>query len=53
MNTILGGSFTSRLNTNLREEHGYTYGAHSRFEFRRGPGPFWAGAAVKTLGMMK
>jgi zinc protease len=48
MNTILGGSFTSRLNTNLREEHGYTYGAHSRFEFRRGPGPFWAGAAVKT-----
>jgi zinc protease len=48
MNTILGGSFTSRLNSNLREEHGYTYGAHSRFEFRRGPGPFWAGAAVKT-----
>ncbi|MBI5481033.1 MAG: insulinase family protein, partial [Deltaproteobacteria bacterium] len=48
MNTILGGSFTSRLNTNLREVHGYTYGAHSRFEFRRGPGPFWAGAAVKT-----
>jgi zinc protease len=48
MNTILGGSFTSRLNTNLREQHGYTYGAHSRFEFRRGPGPFWAGAAVKT-----
>ncbi|HEY3357426.1 MAG TPA: pitrilysin family protein [Polyangia bacterium] len=48
MNTILGGSFTSRLNLNLREKHGYTYGAHSRFEFRRGPGPFWAGAAVKT-----
>jgi zinc protease len=48
MNTILGGSFTSRLNTNLREVRGYTYGAHSRFEFRRGPGPFWAGAAVKS-----
>jgi zinc protease len=48
MNTILGGSFTSRLNMNLREKHGYTYGAHSRFELRRGAGPFWAGAAVKT-----
>ncbi len=31
LNTILGGSFTSRLNSNLREEHGYTYGAGSRF----------------------
>lgn len=31
LNTILGGSFTSRLNQNLREEHGYTYGASSRF----------------------
>jgi zinc protease len=30
MNTLLGGSFTSRLNTNLREEHGYSYGAGSR-----------------------
>ena len=48
MNTILGGTFTSRLIQNLREQHGYTYGAHSRFELRRGPGPFWAGAAVKT-----
>ena len=33
-NTILGGSFTSRLNTNLREVHGYTYGASSSFDMR-------------------
>ncbi len=48
MNTILGGSFTSRLNHNLRETHGYTYGAGSRFEFRLSTGPFFAGAAVQT-----
>jgi predicted Zn-dependent peptidase len=48
MNTILGGSFTSRLNNNLREEHGYTYGAGSSFDFRPLPGPFVAGAAVQT-----
>ncbi len=46
MNTILGGSFTSRLNSNLREEHGYTYGAGSGYSMRRGAGPFQAGAAV-------
>jgi zinc protease len=48
MNTILGGSFTSRLNQNLREEHGYTYGAGSQFDFRLSTGPFLAGAAVQT-----
>jgi zinc protease len=48
MNTILGGSFSSRLNQNLREEHGYTYGASSTFGFRLLPGPFLAGAAVHT-----
>lgn len=48
LNTILGGSFTSRLNTNLRETHGYTYGASSSFSMRRGAGPFMAGAAVIT-----
>lgn len=48
MNTILGGSFTSRLNQNLREEHGYSYGAGSFFDFRPLPGPFLAGAAVQT-----
>ncbi len=47
-NTVLGGSFTSRLNQNLREQHGYTYGAGSRFDFRLSTGPFLAAAAVQT-----
>ncbi len=46
MNTILGGSFTSRLMQNLRETHGYTYGARSRFEMRQSAGPFTASAEV-------
>jgi predicted Zn-dependent peptidase len=48
LNTILGGSFTSRLNQNLREEHGYTYGASSRFDMRLSAGPFQAAAGVQT-----
>ena len=48
LNTILGGSFTSRLNQNLREEHGYTYGANSAFDMRRSAGPFLAAAGVQT-----
>ena len=48
LNTILGGSFTSRLNTNLREEHGYSYGAFSSFEERISPGAFSARAGVQT-----
>ncbi len=48
MNTILGGSFTSRLNSNLREEHGYAYGASSGFAFWQVPGPFVASSAVQT-----
>jgi predicted Zn-dependent peptidase len=48
LNTVLGGSFTSRLNQNLREEHGYAYGARSQFEMRRAPGPFSASAGVQT-----
>jgi zinc protease len=48
MNTILGGSFTSRLNNNLREVHGYAYGAGSGFDMRVGPGPFAASAGVQT-----
>ena len=47
-NTVLGGSFTSRLNANLREEKGYTYGAGSYFDMRRAPGPFEAAAAVDS-----
>jgi zinc protease len=48
LNTILGGSFASRLNNNLREEHGYAYGAFSGFDMRKGAGPFTAAAAVQT-----
>ena len=48
LNTILGGSFTSRLNQNLREKHGYSYGASSRFDMRLSAGPFFAGAGVQT-----
>ncbi len=48
LNTVLGGSFTSRLNQNLREEHGYAYGARSQFDMRRSPGPFTASAGVQT-----
>jgi predicted Zn-dependent peptidase len=47
-NTILGGGFTSRLNQNLREKHGYTYGAGSRFAWSRHGGPFSADSAVKA-----
>jgi predicted Zn-dependent peptidase len=48
MNTILGGSFSSRLNLNLREKRGYTYGASSGFDMRLTPGPFSAQAGVQT-----
>ena len=48
LNTILGGSFTSRLNQNLREQHGYAYGAGSAFDMRRTSGVFFAAAGVQT-----
>jgi predicted Zn-dependent peptidase len=48
LNTILGGSFTSRLNNNLREVHGYSYGAGSSFDMRGDAGPFFAAAGVQT-----
>jgi predicted Zn-dependent peptidase len=48
MNTILGGSFSSRLNLNLRERNGYTYGASSGFDMRASAGPFIAAAGVQT-----
>lgn len=47
-NVILGGSFTSRLNLNLREKHGFTYGVRSGFAPRRGRGPFSVSTAVGT-----
>jgi len=48
MNAVLGGLFSSRINLNLREEHGYTYGAFSAFEWRRSAGPFVIQTAVKS-----
>jgi predicted Zn-dependent peptidase len=48
MNMILGGQFVSRINMNLREEKGYTYGARTSFEFRKGPGPFVFQASVQS-----
>ena len=48
MNTVLGGAFSSRLNLNLREKHGYTYGAQSQFDMRLGAGPFVAAAGIQT-----
>jgi zinc protease len=47
-NTILGGSFSSRLMTNLRETKGYTYGVRSSFEWRPLPGAFVASSDVRT-----
>ncbi len=49
MNSIFGGQFSSRLNMNLREDKGYTYGARTLFDWRvHQPGPFVAMAAVQT-----
>ena len=48
LNTVLGGAFTSRLNLNLREDHGFTYGVRSRFLVRRGAGPWCVSTAVGT-----
>jgi zinc protease len=48
MNYTLGGSFASRINMNLREEHGYTYGANSSFQTYRSGGEFVAGGLVRT-----
>jgi predicted Zn-dependent peptidase len=48
MNAVLGGLFSSRINLNLRETHGYTYGAFSSFDWRRAAGPFVVNTAVKS-----
>jgi len=49
-NAILGGQFVSRINLNLRQAKGLTYGARTAFEFRRRPGPFVLQASVQTSG---
>ena len=48
MNEALGGLFSSRINLNLRERHGYTYGASSQFVYRRTAGPFMVATGVRT-----
>ena len=48
MNAVLGGLFGSRINLNLREVHGYTYGASSSYDWRRGAGPFVVSTAVES-----
>lgn len=46
LNSVLGGQFSSRINLNIREAKGYTYGARSSFTFLRGAGPFMASSGV-------
>jgi predicted Zn-dependent peptidase len=48
MNAVLGGLFSSRINLNLRETHGYTYGAFSQMDWRRQAGPFVVSSAVQS-----
>ena len=48
LNTLLGGSFSSRLNSNIRERNGYGYSASSRFDYRGAGGSFVAAADVQT-----
>jgi zinc protease len=48
MDMILGGLYSSRINLNLRQDHGYTYGAYSLFSYRKGPGPFFVSTGVRT-----
>jgi zinc protease len=48
LDEALGGLFSSRINLNLREQHGYTYGARSQFVFRRSAGPFLVASGVRT-----
>lgn len=48
LNAILGGQFSSRMNMNLREDKGYSYGVRSAFDMRHDRGPFTAGGAVKS-----
>jgi zinc protease len=51
LNSLLGGKFTSRINLNLRERLGITYGASTAFSRRRGPGPFVVAASIETAAV--
>ena len=48
LNAVLGGQFVSRVNMNLREDKGYTYGARTAFDWRLGQGPFSLQVSVQT-----
>ena len=48
MNNVLGGLYSSRINTNVREDHGYSYGAFSFFIYQRAAGLFAAGGGMRT-----
>lgn len=48
VNHVFGGAVSSRLNTNLREKHGFTYGAFSRLDLRSGGGAFSLSTEVRT-----
>ena len=48
MNAVVGGQFVSRINLKLREEKGYTYGARTGFDWRKGLAPFVLHASVHT-----
>ena len=50
---VLGGQFVSRINLNLREGKGLTYGARTAFDFRRMPGPFTLQVSVQTAGTVR
>ena len=52
-NMVLGGQFVSRINLNLREEKGFTYGARTSFDFRRLPGPFSLQVSVQTAATVE
>jgi zinc protease len=48
MNMALGGLFSSRINMNLRERNGYSYGTYSNFTFRKSAGPFAVAGGIRT-----
>ncbi len=52
-NMVLGGQFVSRINLNLREDKGFTYGARTSFDFRRLPGPFSLQVSVQTAATVE
>ena len=48
LNQVLGGEFSARLNMNLRQDKGYSYGYMSTIDWLRGPSALYAGGSVQT-----